>query len=95
MQTQQAAPTPSVAVELDARETHWHVAADLAVPGCGLQWGDPGSHHRGLRGRHARRPLQNSLPEPTTIHRQGLRVPAAMDGTEMIQHPMTLRASAS
>ena len=39
--------------------------------------------------------LHNSLPEPTTIHRQGLRVPAAMDGTEMIQHPMTLRASAS
>lgn len=42
MQTQQAAPTPSVAVELDARETHWHVAADLAVPGCGLQWEIPG-----------------------------------------------------
>lgn len=95
MQTQQAAPTPSVAVELDARETHWHVAADLAVPGCGLQWEIPGPTIEASAGDTPVVRLHNSLPEPTTIHRQGLRVPAAMDGTEMIQHPMTLRASAS
>ena len=32
--------------------------------------------------------LKNSLPEPTTIHWHGLRVPAAMDGTETVQHPV-------
>ncbi len=32
--------------------------------------------------------LTNSLPEPTTIHWHGLRVPAAMDGTENVQHPV-------
>ena len=32
--------------------------------------------------------LTNSLPEPTTIHWHGLRVPAAMDGTDMVQHPI-------
>jgi FtsP/CotA-like multicopper oxidase with cupredoxin domain len=30
--------------------------------------------------------LTNRLPEPTSIHWHGLRVPAAMDGTDMVQH---------
>ena len=32
--------------------------------------------------------LTNRLPEPTAIHWHGLRVPAAMDGTEMVQRPV-------
>src|SRR5436305_988140 len=32
--------------------------------------------------------LTNRLPEPTTIHWHGLRVPAAMDGTDMVQRPV-------
>ena len=32
--------------------------------------------------------LRNSLPEPTSIHWHGLRLPAPMDGTEMVQHPV-------
>src|SRR4051812_7456370 len=32
--------------------------------------------------------LTNRLPEPTTIHWHGLRVPAAMDGTDMVQRPI-------
>ena len=30
----------------------------------------------------------NNLPEPTAIHWHGLRVPAAMDGTGMVQRPV-------
>ncbi|HEY5956514.1 MAG TPA: multicopper oxidase domain-containing protein, partial [Polyangiaceae bacterium] len=32
--------------------------------------------------------FKNSLPEPTTIHWHGLRVPAAMDGTAVAQAPV-------
>jgi FtsP/CotA-like multicopper oxidase with cupredoxin domain len=32
--------------------------------------------------------LTNSLSEPTTIHWHGLRIPAAMDGTDMVQNPI-------
>jgi len=31
--------------------------------------------------------LTNALPEPTSIHWHGLRVPAEMDGTELVQQP--------
>jgi FtsP/CotA-like multicopper oxidase with cupredoxin domain len=30
----------------------------------------------------------NRLPEPTVIHWHGLRIPAAMDGTEIVQRPI-------
>ena len=32
--------------------------------------------------------LTNRLPEPTSIHWHGLRLPAAMDGTDMVQQPI-------
>ena len=32
--------------------------------------------------------LTNRLPEPTSIHWHGLRVPADMDGTELVQRPV-------
>jgi FtsP/CotA-like multicopper oxidase with cupredoxin domain len=32
--------------------------------------------------------LENSLPEPTMIHWHGLQIPASMDGTDMVQHPI-------
>src|SRR4029453_2348460 len=32
--------------------------------------------------------LTNRLREPTTIHWHGLQIPAAMDGTDMVQHPI-------
>jgi FtsP/CotA-like multicopper oxidase with cupredoxin domain len=32
--------------------------------------------------------LTNELPQATTIHWHGLRVPAAMDGTEAVQPPV-------
>jgi hypothetical protein len=30
----------------------------------------------------------NRLPEPTVIHWHGLRIPAALDGTEVVQRPV-------
>jgi FtsP/CotA-like multicopper oxidase with cupredoxin domain len=37
--------------------------------------------------------LTNRLAEPTTIHWHGLRLPAPMDGTDMVQHPVEPGAS--
>ena len=32
--------------------------------------------------------LTNRLPEPTTMHWHGLRLPCPMDGTDMVQRPV-------
>jgi len=32
--------------------------------------------------------LTNHLSEPTTLHWHGIRLPAPMDGTDMVQHPV-------
>jgi FtsP/CotA-like multicopper oxidase with cupredoxin domain len=45
----------------------------------------PGPVIRARQGDTLRVTLKNSLPQPTTIHWHGVRVPNAMDGTEMTQ----------
>lgn len=48
----------------------------------------PGPILRGKKGGRLVVHFTNHLPEPTTIHWHGLRVPAAMDGTEAVQTPI-------
>lgn len=48
----------------------------------------PGPTLRAKRGDHVIVHVVNSLPEDTTVHWHGLRVPAEMDGTEMMQAPI-------
>lgn len=88
MQTQQTAPTTKVLVDLEARETEWEVTSGLTIPGYGFNGQVPGPTIEASVGDAVVIRLKNSLPEPTTIHWHGLRVPAAMDGTEMVQHPV-------
>lgn len=88
VQTQQATPARTVVVELDARETQWQVAAGRTMPGYGFNAQVPGPTIEASVGDTVVVRLKNSLPEPTTIHWHGLRVPAAMDGTEIVQHPV-------
>ncbi|MFO0666300.1 MAG: multicopper oxidase family protein [Polyangiaceae bacterium] len=45
----------------------------------------PGPVVRARQGQTLRVHLENALPEATTIHHHGVRVPNAMDGTEMVQ----------
>jgi FtsP/CotA-like multicopper oxidase with cupredoxin domain len=77
-----------IEVELEARETEWEISPGRLVAGYGFNGQVPGPTIEGRVGDLLVVRLTNSLAEPTTIHWHGLRVPASMDGTEMVQHPV-------
>jgi FtsP/CotA-like multicopper oxidase with cupredoxin domain len=77
-----------VAVELDAHEVNWDIGDDVTVAGYGFNGSVPGPTIEGRVGDTLVVRLTNSLPEATTIHWHGLRVPADMDGTQMVQAPL-------
>ena len=86
------APAPvltgdEILVQLEAREVEWEMAPGLTVTGYGLNGRIPGPVIEAKQGVPLAIRLTNNLPEPTVIHWHGLRVPAAMDGTEDVQHP--------
>ena len=88
MQTPEPPLPTTVNIELDARETEWEVGPGLVIPAYGFNGQVPGPVIEARVGDTVAIQLTNSLPEPTTIHWHGLRVPAAMDGTEIVQHPV-------
>ena len=75
----------TVVVDLEARETDWAIRPDLTVRGWGFNGLVPGPTLEARAGDTLVVYLKNRLPEPTTIHWHGLRIPAPMDGTEMTQ----------
>ena len=86
-----AQPDPGrkvVSVDLVARETDWELAPGKVVRGWGYNGQIPGPVIEAQAGDVLEVRLTNQLPEPTTIHWHGLRVPAAMDGTGMVQRPV-------
>jgi FtsP/CotA-like multicopper oxidase with cupredoxin domain len=88
MQTQPAIKERTVTVELEPREFSWEVEPGLTIPGYGFNGQVPGPTIRGQVGDTLIVHLKNALPEPTTVHWHGLRVPAEMDGTPMVQNPI-------
>jgi FtsP/CotA-like multicopper oxidase with cupredoxin domain len=83
-----AQPDPGravVAIDLEARETDWELAPGRSIRGWGYNGQIPGPTIEARVGDVLEVRLTNRLPEPTTIHWHGLRVPAAMDGTDMVQ----------
>lgn len=88
MQTHQRVGGRTITVELEARETEWEIEPGHTIPGFGFNGQVPGPTIEAERGDRLVVQLTNSLPEPTTIHWHGLRVPAEMDGTEMVQNPI-------
>ena len=83
-----ARPDPGrtvIPVELEAREVEWRYGPGRAVRGWGYNGQVPGPTIEGHVGDVVEIRFTNRLPEPTNIHWHGLRVPAAMDGTEMVQ----------
>ena len=88
MDTQEARSRRTVRVDLEARQTDWMVTAGLSIPGYGFNGQVPGPTIQAEVGDTLVVRLANTLPEPTTIHWHGLRVPADMDGTELVQHPV-------
>jgi FtsP/CotA-like multicopper oxidase with cupredoxin domain len=75
-------------VNLEAREFEWEFAPGRSIPGFGYDGGVPGPLIEANAGDAIRARLTNNLPQPTTIHWHGLRVPADMDGTESVQPPV-------
>jgi FtsP/CotA-like multicopper oxidase with cupredoxin domain len=91
---QTAAVTPEavdgevIRVVLEAKPTEWTVAAGTAISGYGYNGQVPGPTIEAKQGVPIEIKFTNSLPEPTLIHWHGLRIPAAMDGTQATQRPV-------
>ncbi|SRR5579883_1855148 len=74
-----------VRYRLEAGEVEWEIAPGQKVRGYGLNGQVPGPVLEAKQGIPLEIEFTNRLPEPTVIHWHGLRVPAAMDGTEVVQ----------
>ena len=88
MSTQGNATGNVVNVSLEARETTWQIGPGKTVSGYGFNGQVPGPTIEANVGDTLVVELRNELPEPTSIHWHGLRVPADMDGTELVQRPV-------
>src|SRR5689334_21056034 len=73
---------------LEASEVEWEIAPGRTVRGCGFNGQVPGPVLEAKQGVPLEIEFTNRLPEPTVIHWHGLRIPAAMDGTAIVQRPV-------
>ena len=84
--------TPSnpgaVRIDLEAKETRWEVAPGVSIDGYAYNGQVPGPVLEVKQGVPLEIRFTNSLSEPTLIHWHGLRIPAAMDGTQSTQRPV-------
>src|SRR5580692_5726881 len=78
----------TVTVRPETAETKWEIAPGHVVPGYGFNGQVPGPTIEAEVGDTLVVDLTNALPEPTSIHWHGLRVPAQMDGTQLVQQPI-------
>ena len=88
MSMEVAGTEKTVTVRLEAAETQWEIAPGHVVSGYGFNNHVPGPTIEADVGDTLVVELKNALPEPTSIHWHGLRVPADMDGTELVQQPI-------
>ena len=77
-----------VRYRLEAAEVEWEIAPGRKVRGYGFNGQVPGPVLEAKQGVPLEIEFTNRLPEPTVIHWHGLRIPAAMDGTEIVQRPV-------
>ena len=82
-------PSSEVVIDLEARATTWEVAPGRTVPAWTYNGQLPGPTIEATVGDTLVVRLTNRLDEPTTIHWHGIRLPAAMDGTQVVQ-PLVL-----
>lgn len=86
-----AQPAPGgrvLTVELEAREADWEFIPGKLSRAWTFNGQVPGPVLEANVGDVLEVRLTNSLPEPTTLHWHGLQIPAPMDGTDMVQHPI-------
>jgi FtsP/CotA-like multicopper oxidase with cupredoxin domain len=77
-----------VRYRLAAAEIEWEIAPGRMVRGYGFNGQVPGPVLEAKQGVPLEIEFTNRLPEPTVIHWHGLRIPATMDGTEVVQRPV-------
>ena len=77
-----------VPVQLEAREVDWEFVPGRRTLAWAFGGMVPGPTIEAQVGDVLEIRLTNHLPEPTVVHWHGLRIPAAMDGTEMVQRPV-------
>jgi len=77
-----------VQIDLEAGEVDWEFTPGRVTRAWGFNSQIPGPTIEAHVGDVLEVRFTNRLPEPTTIHWHGLQVPAAMDGTDMVQHPI-------
>jgi FtsP/CotA-like multicopper oxidase with cupredoxin domain len=77
-----------VRYRLEAAEIDWEIAPGRTVRGYGFNGQVPGPVLETKQGVPLEIEFTNRLPEPTVIHWHGLRLPADMDGTEVVQRPV-------
>jgi FtsP/CotA-like multicopper oxidase with cupredoxin domain len=86
-----AQPDPGgavVKVELEAREADWKITPGRPARAWTFNGQVPGPVIEARVGDVLEVRLTNRLSEPTTLHWHGVRLPASMDGTDMVQHPV-------
>ena len=86
-----AVPFPGrevVSVSLEASEFDWEFSSGRTTRAWGFNGTVPGPTIEARVGDVLEIRLTNKLSEPTAVHWHGLRVPAAMDGTDMVQRPV-------
>lgn len=77
-----------VRVDLEAREVDWEFVPGQRTPAWTFGGQVPGPTIEAQVGDVLEIRVINNLPEPTVVHWHGLRIPAAMDGTESVQRPV-------
>ena len=83
-----ASTAEPIVVELEAAEHGWEIAPGRTVAGYAFNGQVPGPVIHARRGVPLEVRFTNRLPEPTLVHWHGLRIPAAMDGTQDVQRPV-------
>lgn len=86
--TEEEAGARVIRHQLEAGEIEWAIAPGRTVRGYGFNGQVPGPVLEAQQGVPLEIAFTNRLPEPTVIHWHGLRIPAAMDGTEDVQRPI-------
>jgi FtsP/CotA-like multicopper oxidase with cupredoxin domain len=75
-------------IHLNAREVDWEFTPGRQTRAWGYDGRIPGPVIEARVGDVLEVHLNNLLPEPTIVHWHGIRLPAPMDGTENVQHPV-------
>ena len=74
--------------QLTASQFDWKTSDDRTITAWGFNNSFPGPVLKAKKGDELVIKVKNDLPEATVIHWHGIRLPAAMDGTDSVQKPI-------